>query len=109
MGDDDGNDDSNDDRGVSARRRFVARLDEHGGVTGLDFTRDGFRTVFVEAASDADTDEWRRTAERLGYTVEPPGSDAHRAWRLEEWWEGSHEAVRVLRLDPERDPRRYLG
>jgi hypothetical protein len=93
------------DRSVSARRRLVRRLRAHGDVVRIDFTRDGFRTVFVEVASDDGFDrELRREIERAGYTIEPPGTDEYRRWRLSDWWDGAHEAVRVLRLDPDREP-----
>lgn len=92
-----------DDRQVSARREFVRRLRDRTDVARVDFTRDGFRTVFVEVGADA-ADEWRGTAERLGYTVEPPGTDTHRRWQVGEWWEGAPGDVRVLRLDAARAP-----
>lgn len=95
-------------RRVSQRRRFLRRLEGHGDVVAVEFTRDGFRTVFVEVAPEAGFDgELRCHAERLGYAVEPPGTTAYRRWRLSEWWEGSPEAVRVLRLDGTGDSQSH--
>jgi len=92
------------DAGVSERRRFVQRLREHDAVVGVDFTRDGFRTVFVEVTpGDALDERLRREAERVGYDVESPGTETRQRWRLPEWWAGSPETVRVLRLDADRD------
>ena len=88
------------DSTVAERGQFVKQLDAREDVVDVDFTRDGFLTVFVEVASDAAVDSGvRRMAERAGYTIEASGTDAHRRWRLAEWWEGSPEAVRVLRTD----------
>ncbi|MFC7768333.1 hypothetical protein [Salinirubellus litoreus] len=93
------------DRQVSGRRTAPGALYASADAVAVDFTRDGYRTVFVEVGPDAD-EEWRLVAERLGYTVEGPGTDVYRRWRVEEWWEGSAEAVHVLRLDPDREPLR---
>lgn len=91
-------------RRVSERRACVRQLEEHGDVVAVAFTRDGFRTLLVEGASEDGLDgELRRRAERLRYVVEPPETDGHRRWRLAEWWEGTHESVRVLGLDPDRE------
>jgi hypothetical protein len=96
-----------DETSVSERGRFLGRLRAHGDVVAVDFTRDGYRTVFVEVVPDDGLDEaLRREAERIGYTVESRGTDGWRRWRLPEWWEGSSEDVRVLRLDPDRKPFR---
>ena len=94
-----------DDRLASERRGFFGRLRGHESVVAVDFTRDRFRTVFVEVDPEDGLDgELWRAAERLGYTVQCPGTDEHRQWRLAEWWEGSHEAVYVFRLDSDRAP-----
>lgn len=93
----------NDDRSVSARGEFVRRLSTRAEVVAVDFTRDGFHTVFVEVGPDAD-DGWRRAAERLGYTVEYPGTAVYRRWRVDEWWVGSPGAVRILRADADHPP-----
>jgi len=91
------------DAWVSERRGFVQRRREHDAVVGVDFTRDGVRTVFVEVIpGDAFDERVRREAERVGYDIEAPGTDARQRWRLPEWWAGSPEAVRVLRFDADR-------
>ena len=91
---------SSGERGVSERRELVRRLRAHADVSRLEFTRDGFRTVFVETAPDAGLDrELRRRAEQVGYAVLSPGTDARERWSLEEWWSGDHESVHVLSLD----------
>ena len=102
MGDADG-----DETSLSERGRFLGRLRAHADVVALDFTRDGYRTVFVEVVSDDGLGErLRREAERIGYAIESWGTDGWRGWRLPEWWEGSPEDVHVLRLDPDRRPFR---
>lgn len=59
--------------GIDARRELVERLRTHDDVREVNFSRDGFRTVVVELEPDAGfRDRWRRTATRLGYTVERP-------------------------------------
>jgi hypothetical protein len=96
-----------DETSLSERRRFLERLRADEDVVAVDFTRDGYRTVFVEVVPDDGLDEGlRREAERIGYAVESRGADGWRQWRLPEWWEGSPEDVRVLRLDPDRKPFR---
>jgi hypothetical protein len=90
---------SSGERGVSERRELVRWLRAHGDVSTVEFTRDGFRTVFVEMTAEVGLDrELRRRAEELGYTVLPPDDDARERWTLEEWWSGDHEAVYVLAL-----------
>ena len=96
-----------DETSLSERGRFLGRLRAHGDVVAVDFTRDGYRTVFVEVVPDGRLDEGlRREAERIGYTVESRGTDGWRRWRLPEWWEGSPEDVHVLHLDPDQRPFR---
>ena len=91
-------------RRIPERREFLKRLEGHGAVVTVEFTRDGFRTVFVEVAPGERLDgELRREAERLGYDIEPPGTAEHRRWRLAEWWEGAHGSVRVLGLDDDQE------
>ncbi len=56
---------------VDDRRQFIKRLQDHGDVSRLDFTRDGFRTVFVEVQEGSGFhNEWQQTARRLGYEIE---------------------------------------
>lgn len=93
---------NDDDRPVSVTS-VPSSLYASADAVAVDFTRDGYRTLFVEVGPDADED-WRLVAERLGYTVEGPGTDVYRQWQVEEWWEGSAEAVHVLRLDPDCTP-----
>lgn len=94
-----------DDGPVSERRAFVRRLEAHDDVVAVDFTRDGYRWVFVETESEGGLPGGlRREARRLGYEVEAPGTDARQWWRLAEWWEGSHETVRLLHLGDDREP-----
>lgn len=70
-----GNEDTDDDA-FDARRRFVRELEAHPEVSRLTFTRDGFWTVLLELEPDAEfREEWRRTATRLGYTVERVRAD----------------------------------
>lgn len=83
-----GNEDTT-DRALDDRRQLVSELRAHDDVRRLTFTRDGFRTVLVELEPGAEfREEWRRTATRLGYTVEhlevddsPPGWSEN-AWAL---------------------------
>lgn len=70
-----GNEDTTDDA-LDERRQFVRELDADDGVRRLTFTRDEFRTVLLELEPEAELrEEWRRTAARLGYTVERLGTD----------------------------------
>ncbi|PSQ09875.1 hypothetical protein BRC93_11820 [Halobacteriales archaeon QS_5_70_15] len=81
MGDVDG-----DEPRLSERRGFFARVRAREDVVAVEFTRDGFRTVFAEFDSGDGPDEsLRREAERLGYAVRRPGTDAWQQWRLPEW------------------------
>ncbi|MEF8841564.1 MAG: hypothetical protein V5A62_08045 [Haloarculaceae archaeon] len=90
---------------ISERRGLLRRVRGHPEVVAVEFTRDGFRTVFAEVYPRDDLDESLRCeAERLGYAVRRPGTDEHRRWRLTEWWEGDHENVYVFRLDSDRAP-----
>lgn len=76
-----------DDDGIAARREFVERLRTHDDVRRVNFSRDGFRTVLVALEPDADfRDRWRRTASRLGYTVERYEADEPRPDRPGEVW-----------------------
>lgn len=94
-----------DDGPVSERRALVRRLEAHGDVVAVDFTRDGYRWVFVETESEEGLSEGlRHEARRLGYDVEALGADTRRRWRLAEWWPGAHEAVHLLRLGGDREP-----
>ena len=98
-----GGDAGGDEPSLSERGGFLGRLRANEDVVAVDFTRDGFRTVFAEVDQGGGIDEsLRREADRLGYAVQRPGTDGHRRWRLAEWWEGDHEDVYVFRLDSDR-------
>jgi len=95
-------DTDNDDDGLAARREFVERLRTHEDVRRVNFSRDGFRTVLVALEPDADfRDRWRRTATRLGYTVERFEADEHRPDRPGVVW--------VLRLGEPEEPTDASG
>ena len=72
---------------IAERRAFVQQLNAHEAVRQVDFTRDGFRTILVELKPDAEfRDQWRRTATRLGYTVEQLGTDTSwPGWPADAW------------------------
>ena len=56
---------------LDERRQFVERLRAHDDVAKLDFTRNGFRTVFVEVEQETGFHaEWQQTATKLGYGIE---------------------------------------
>lgn len=76
-----------DDDAIAARREFVERLRTHDDVRRVNFSRDGFRMVIVALEPDADfRDRWRRTANRLGYTVERYEPDEPRPDRPGDVW-----------------------
>ena len=101
----DTDDTGGEDPPMPSRGAFFGAVAAHEDVVAVDFTRDGFRTVFAEVDSADGIDEsLRREADRLGYAVRRPGTDEHRRWRLMEWWEGDHEDVYVFRLDANRAP-----
>lgn len=53
---------------IDHRREFLDRLEQRDDVEGTDFTRDGFRTVFVEPTEDADVLELIEIGEEYGYS-----------------------------------------
>lgn len=60
---------SNDD--YDPRREFIQQLREHEDVRKVNFSRDGFQTIIVELASNAEfQDQWSQMADRLGYSVQ---------------------------------------
>lgn len=90
-----------DDDAVAARQEFVRRLRDDEAVSRVNFSRDGFRVVVVSLEPDAEfRDEWRRTATRLGYTVERVVGDPQRALTEDVW---------VLRLDDDEDSAGRFG
>jgi len=91
-----------DDDGIAARRGFVERLRTHDDVRRVNFSRDGFRTVLVALEPDAGfRDRWRRTASRLGYTVERFEPDESRPDRPGDVW--------ALRLGEPEEPTDRSG
>lgn len=76
-----------DEEVVDARRAFVRRLRDDENVRRVNFSRDGFRVVFVGLEPGAEFhDRWHRTATRLGYTVERvEADDAEPDWPEDVW------------------------
>ena len=68
---------------INKRRQFIQRLENHEDVTKIDFTRDGFQTLFVEVRQGTGFHSaWQQRADELGYRVE-------------------HQCARLYRLDIE--------
>lgn len=57
-----------DGEGIDHRREFLESLEEHPEVTGTDFTRDGFRTIYADHTDDVDPMDLVELGEEYGYS-----------------------------------------